>query len=101
MPTNRTPIERPRQRQVITDEALRLFIELERDRRHPKVYNDQEHRLAKLLGLTSEWWNGNSVSDNSDAPDCPPHLARYENWFKVRAVRQALLAAVKNREPAE
>jgi hypothetical protein len=76
-------------------EALELFIKLERDRPHPKVYNDAEHQLAKLLGLTAEWWNGCSVSDNGTAPDCPSHLVRYQNWFRVHAVRNALLEAAK------
>ena len=81
-------------------EALELFIEIERDRPHPKVYNDAEHRLAKLLGLTSEWWGGNSVCDDADGPGCPPHLVRYQNWFKVRAVRNALLEATAKMQPA-
>src|SRR5262245_11153697 len=99
--TKRTPIGRVSLHPLITDEALRLFIELERDRRHPKVYNDAEHQLARLLGLTAEWWNGNSVCDDSDAPCWPPHVAAYQNWFKVRAVRQALLAAAEKMQAAE
>jgi hypothetical protein len=98
MPTTRRPLDRPRQRQLISAEALRLFVEIENTPKHkrgPKVYNDKERELARLLGLTSEWWNGNSVCDDSDGPGCPPHLARYENWFKVRAIREQLLEVCK------
>ena len=104
MPTTRKPIERPRQRQLLTAAAIELFIEIENTSRHkrgPKVYNDKEHELARLLGLTFEWWGGNSVCDDSDGPCCPPHRVRYQNWFKVRAVRNALLEAAAKAQPAK
>jgi hypothetical protein len=97
--TRRTRISR-QQHAPFSAEALRLFAELERDRPHPKVYNDREHELARLLNLVGEWWGGNSVCDNADGPDCPPHLARYQNWFKVRRVREALLEAAAKMQPA-
>ena len=101
----RTPIEgAPERPPLFPPQALELFIEIEATPRHkrgPKVYNDMEHQLARLLGLTAEWWNGNSVCDDSDAPPWPDHLAAYKNWFKVRAVRQALLAAVERLQAAE
>jgi hypothetical protein len=92
--TKRTPIARPSRHPLITDEALQLFMQIEampKRKRGPKVYNDLEHKLAKLLGLLLEWWNGNSVCDDSDAPCWPPGLVAYENWFKVRRVREKLL----------
>jgi hypothetical protein len=86
----------------IDRKALALFLEIENTPQHergPKVYNDREHELARLLGLTSEWWGGNSVCDNSEAPCWPPHLTAHQNWFKVRAVRNALLEAAKKLTP--
>jgi hypothetical protein len=88
----------------IDRKALELFIQIEatpQQKRGPKVYNDMEHELAKLLGLVPEWWNGNSVCDDSDAPCWPPHLTAYQNWYKVRAVRNALLEAAAKLQAAE
>ena len=88
----------------IDREALVLFIEIENTPQHkrgPKVYNDKEHELARLLGLVPEWWKGNSVCDDGDGPCCPPHLVRYRNWFKVRAVRNALLEAAAGQQAVE
>jgi len=95
------PLERP---PLFSLQALELFIEIEATpwhKRGPKVYNDKEHELARLLGLTAEWWNGNSVCDDSDAPPWPDHLTAYQNRFKVRAIREALLAAAEKMQAAE
>ena len=97
MPTNRTPIERPRQRQVLTAEAIRLFAAHEqtpRSQRDSKAFKDGQHELMRLLGLVPEYWTMNSVLDNSERPPRPPHLVAYQDWHKVRGVREALLAAV-------
>jgi len=93
MPTNRTPIARSSRHPLISDEALRLFAELERaprSRRGSKAFKDGEHQLARLLGLVSEYWTMNSVLDRSERPPWPPYLVAYHDWHKVRAVRKAL-----------
>ena len=101
----RIPIEElPSRPPMFPPQALELFIEIEATPQHkrgPKVYNDRERELARLLGLTAEWWNGNSVCDDSDAPCWPPHLTAYQNWFRVRAVREQLLAAAEKMQAAE
>jgi len=94
MPTNRTPIERPRQRQVLTAEAIRLFAALEqtpRSQRDSKAFKDGQHELMRLLGLVPEYWTMNSVLDDSKRPSWPPHLVAYADWHRCRAVREELL----------
>jgi hypothetical protein len=79
-------------------QALELFIEIENTPQHERgarVYNDKERALARLLGLVPEWWGGNSVCDDADKPPWPPHLAAYQDWHKVRAVRKALLEMIR------
>jgi len=72
-------------------EALALFLELERDPRHAQPFSDDTRKLARMLGLTSEWWTGQHVNDRSDKPYMPPHLVAYQDWHRCRAVREALL----------
>ena len=101
MPTNRTPIERPRQRQVLTAEAIRLFAALEqtpRSQRDSKAFKDGQHELMRLLGLTSEFWTINSVLDRSRGPAYPPGMRAYDDWHTCRAVREQLLEAVAAKE---
>ena len=73
---------------------LALFAEIERMPQRGQQFKDRSRELARLLGLTSEWWTGNSVNDRSAEP-CHPegHVAR-EDWFRCRDVRDALLVAV-------
>ena len=101
----RIPIEGlPSRPPTFPPQALELFLEIEATPRHqrgPKVYNDKEHQLARLLGLTAEWWGGNSVCDDAGAPPWPPGLAAYQDWFKIRRVREGLLAAAERVQAAE
>jgi hypothetical protein len=92
MPSNRTTIQRP-QRAQISAEALALFLELEHLPQDSERFKDGSRRLARLLGLTREFWGGNFVNDKSSRPCWPPSLVAHDNWFRVRAVRNALLAA--------
>jgi hypothetical protein len=96
--TKRHPLQRPRQRSLISEEALRLFIELEntpRAQRGTKSFKDRQHELMRLLNLVPEYWTTNSVLDDSKAPPWPPHLVAYQDWHKVRGVREELLQACK------
>jgi hypothetical protein len=73
-----------------------LFVELEAvpaRRRKGQEYQEKVHHLARLLNLVDEFWTGNNVSDTSRAPCHPPGYCAYDDWFKVRAVRLALLEA--------
>jgi hypothetical protein len=94
MTTNRTPIDRPR-RAAISDSALSLFIELEavpkRQLWRPE-WRAKSRQLARLLGLTVEFWAQEHVN-NASGP-CGNELAR-ETWHKCREVRKQLLAAAR------
>jgi hypothetical protein len=82
-------------RRSFSAEALALFIELERTPQHSRKFKDGSRELARLLGLTAEWWTMNHVNDRSRAPCHPPGYIAREDWIKVRAVREALLAAAR------
>jgi len=100
----RKPLFHPVRAQVFTPEALALFLEIEATPQHKrgaKVYNDMEHRLARLLNLVPEWWGGNSVSDDADKPPWPDHLQAYKDRHKIRAIREQLLAAVAKLQAVE
>jgi hypothetical protein len=97
MPTNRTPIKRP-WRPSFSPEAIRLFAELETAparHRQRREFRDREHQLARLLGLTSEFWTGNSVLDRSKAPCHPEGYITNDDWRTCRSVRKALLQVTK------
>ena len=92
--TKRHPIHRPSRHPPVSDGALALFVELENTphrRRGSKTFKDGEHKLARLLGLVSEYWTMNSVLDDSAAPCWPPHLVAFHDWHRVREVRKMLL----------
>jgi hypothetical protein len=75
-------------------EALELFVELEGMRgQHRQEFKDKSKRLARLLGLTREFWGGNSVLDRDRRPCWPPSLVAHHDWYRVREVREQLLAA--------
>jgi hypothetical protein len=76
-----------------TPDALALFVELERKR--TRAFSDGSRELARMLGLVSEWWTGNHVNDRSAEPCHPPWCVAYENWFRCRQMREALLAAAE------
>jgi hypothetical protein len=57
-------------------EALALFVELERKR--TRAFSDGSRELARMLGLTSEWWTGNHLNDRSAGPCHPPWCADAE-----------------------
>jgi hypothetical protein len=97
----RTPKER---RPTFTPEIVALFAELEavpaHERERPE-FVAKSKELAALLDLSSEWWTTNHVHDRSAEPCWPEHCVAYEDWFKVRAVREALLDAVRDADHAD
>jgi hypothetical protein len=96
--TKRHPIYRFSRNRPFSNQALTLFVELERmprRNRNAQLFKDKERKLARMLNLVSEWWTCNSVLDDSDAPCWPPHLVAHQDWHKVRAVREALLERAK------
>jgi hypothetical protein len=104
MPTNRTPIEHPRQRQVLTAAAIELFAALEATplhRRRSPAFKENERALMRMLGLSDEWWTMCSVLDRSAGPCHPPGYVRNEHWHRCRAVREALLEAATKLQAAE
>ena len=93
--TRRTPLHRRRLPPVAAD-ALALFMELEgtpKRRRSAQTFKDGERELHRMLGLTSEWWTGNSVLDRSNGPCHPPGYIAHSDWFRVRRIRETLLQA--------
>jgi hypothetical protein len=105
MTTSRTPRAWPL-RTRITPEAVALFLEIERmsqyarerwesdpiPGRRDECLTKSKH-LARLLDLTVEFWGGNNVNDGGDGPCHPPGYVAHADWFKVRRVRERLLAA--------
>jgi hypothetical protein len=81
-------------------EVVALFAELEGIRQGSKAFEDGSHELARRLNLVGEWWRGSHVLDRSPGPCHPPDCVAYEDWFHVRRVRKALLAAVAEQEKA-
>ena len=98
--TRRTRISR-QQHAPFTDEVVRLFIELEGAPERARPYSDDTRRLAKMLGLTSEWWTGQHVNDKSDKPIHPKGYCAHDDFYRCRAVRQALLEAAERQQAAE
>jgi len=102
--TKRTPIGRPSRHPLISNEALRLFAELEAvplRERDSQAFKDAAHELARMLGLVSEFWTMNSVLDRSERPHWPDHLVAFKDWHRVREVRLQLLEAVARLQAAE
>jgi hypothetical protein len=96
--TKRHPIARRSQNPLITDEALRLFVELEgvpKRKRDSRTFKNAEHQLARMLNLVGEYWSMCSVLDRSERPAWPDHLQAFQDWHKVRRVREELLKACK------
>jgi len=94
--TNRTIISRPPRRPQFSLEALQLFAKLEtiveQDSHEFKVGSK---KLAALLGLGAEFLcSGASVNDKSAEPPWPPNYPASQDFWRVRAVRHQLLAAV-------
>jgi hypothetical protein len=84
-------------RPVFSTEAVELFAELERTPRGHLPYTEGSHRLAHMLGLTDEWWKSCHVNDRSSRSGYPPgHLTDIAFW-KVREVREVLLAVCAQR----
>jgi hypothetical protein len=94
VPTNRTPISRPRH-PSFSPEILELFRRLETTpprRRSSGEFKAGSKRLAALLGLTTQWWAMKHVEDdNKHRPR--EGLAAHDYWLTVRTVRQQLLEA--------
>jgi hypothetical protein len=91
MPSNRTTIPRL-QRTRFTPEILELFARLEAIPPRRRDATDLK-RLHRLLGLTREFWGGNSVLDRDKVPPWPDHMIGHHDWFRVHAVRLDLLEA--------
>jgi hypothetical protein len=82
------------QRRDIGPEAIALFAELENAPRRGRDFEGKTRELARLLGLTAEWWTGNHVNDDSrELLHRPPYIA-YQDWHRCRAIGPALLEAL-------
>lgn len=92
MPTTRRPLARKRNASF-TPEVLRLFLELENSPRRGKRFEADGRRLMQLLGLSEQWWTGNSVLDTSPVPYTSPQYIAWHDWHRCRLVRAQLLAA--------
>jgi hypothetical protein len=93
--TKRVPLHRRRVPPVAPD-ALALFAQLEqtpRRQRSDRAFKDGEHELARRLNLIDEFWRGSSVLDRDSVPCHPAGYLAHRDWYRVRAVRTALLRA--------
>jgi hypothetical protein len=86
-------------RPTFSAEALDLFEELERMRsQRSEAFRDKSLRLARMLGLTTEWWCSiTHVNERGPPPVHPEGYVAREAWFRCRAVRIQLLQAVRER----
>jgi hypothetical protein len=92
MSTKRTILSRPR-RPPFSPEVIALFVRCEATRRRDWAFSDEAHQLARMLGLTTEYWTGNTPLDRSRAPSYPETCAAHADWHKCRIVRRRLIAA--------
>jgi hypothetical protein len=93
----RTPLNRNR-KPVYDEETLRLFVELETADRSAPDFKQQDRELARRLGLHGEWFcSVVSVTDRSDRPCRGPEYQATQDWHRVRAVRDMLLEAARQR----
>ena len=100
MPTNRTRIARPPRHPKFTDEALTLFVELERLSQDSAEFKAGSKRLAFLLGLSEEFFlSGVTVNDASKEPPWPPGHIAHEDWVRCHERRELLLQVLKERPP--
>jgi hypothetical protein len=94
--TKRAPINRRRLPHV-APAAVALFVELEqvpKRRRSAQTFKDGERELHRMLGLVDSWrLCCNSVLDRSRSPCHPPGYLAHDDFFRVRAIREALLQA--------
>ena len=87
-------------RPVFTAEAVALFLEIERTLGGHMPYTEASRRLAELLELSAEWCASCHINDRSSRSHYPAgHLTDIAFW-KVREVRQALLAVCRDNCPA-
>jgi hypothetical protein len=87
----------PERRPVFDSETLELFSRLEHmppSTRSGPEFKVGERMLARKLNLVDEWWLGSSVLDRSLGPCYPPGHFAHKDWYRVRAVRCALLEAL-------
>jgi hypothetical protein len=78
-------------RPAFSAEIIELFVKLEHTSRRSQAFKNGSKELARLLGLSTEWWMMQHVNDRAGAP--PPWLAAHAAWQRCRAVREQLLAA--------
>jgi hypothetical protein len=81
-------------RPTFPPEVVALFSEIER-LPGDHAFKDNSHQLARMLGLTDQWWTGNQVNDRSRAPCHGPWCQAHTDWHTCREVRLQLLAAAK------
>jgi hypothetical protein len=62
-------------------------------------FEEGSRELARMLGLTAEWWTGNHVNDRSQGPFMRPEYAAHRDWYTCREVREALLVAAQDHQP--
>jgi hypothetical protein len=97
MPTKRKPVYRNWRPGRFSAEAVELFAALEHTPGGNRPYTDDSLRLAGMLGLTNEWLSSCHVNDRSERPCWPPSYVAHDAFWKVREVRQALLAVCAQR----
>jgi hypothetical protein len=86
----------------ITPEAVELFAHLDQLGGDP-AFTDGARQLARVLGLMSEFWTGNTPLDKSRVPCHPEGRVAFDAWHTCRRKREQLLAAVaaqKKKAPA-
>ena len=84
-------------RPSFTPETLALFLKLEGMSERSQDFEEGSRELARMLGLTDQWWTRQHVNDRSEGPCHPPWCVAHEDWYTCREVREALLTAASTR----
>jgi hypothetical protein len=98
MPAKRTPIARALRTPRFSDEALSLFLRLEKMRDQDcREFQDGSRHLAGLLHLGAEYLCGGAYVNDKSATHCYPDdsFPAAQDFFRVKAVREQLFAAVE------
>jgi hypothetical protein len=96
MSTKRQIIDR--RKSHVTEEALTFFAECEKRPRRDENFTDRSRELARMLDLNGEWWAACTPLNRSKEPTASPGYYAHDAWHRCRAIRNEMLAMLKERK---